>query len=103
MRWGRAVALISFLRPRRDHEIVEREKHLRRIARCYNLRIFRCRGRNSNESAFGTYAVADSVRNTLLLVDPESGYGITLDEIECFLEELTAIQQWQKSRVAAAN
>lgn len=48
----------------------------------------------------GTYALVDSVRSTLVLADPESGFGIDLDEVESYLEELRHRSDRQRSRCA---
>ena len=62
-----------------------REKRLRRLASERDLQLIRSwlSGTGSGER---TYALIDPVRKTLVLADPKSGFGMTLDEIERFLE-----------------
>jgi hypothetical protein len=101
--WGRAAIFKGFLRPVRDPLIVEREKRLGRIARHHELRLLRCRSRNPRAAGFGTYALAENVRNTLFLADPQSGYGMTLDEVEHCLDEMNALSERHRLRTTSGS
>jgi len=62
-----------------------RERELRRRARSVGFQLIRSRAWNRNAAAYGTYALMDPARGTLELADPATGYGLSLDEIEAFL------------------
>lgn len=65
-----------------------REKRLRRLARQCELELVKRRSLIARTSDKGTYALIDPVRRILVLGDPTTGYGRTLDEIEDFLERI---------------
>lgn len=65
-----------------------REKHLRRLAREKGFALVRARTLNRRLPHYGTYALIDAARGTLLLAEPDTRYGITLEEIEQFLGEV---------------
>lgn len=66
-----------------------REKRLRRAARDHELKLLRSWTLNRNEPKYGTYALVDTVRHTLVLTDENGGYGMSLDDVENFLVEIT--------------
>jgi hypothetical protein len=77
-----------------------REKHLRRLAREKGFELVRTRTLNRRLPHYGTYALIDAARGTLLLADPATRYGITLDEIEQFLGEV--VEAGKRARAAEA-
>jgi hypothetical protein len=61
-----------------------RERQIRRLAADCDLQLIRSWVRT--KSHYGTYALIDPVRNTLVLADPESGFGMNLDDVAIFLQ-----------------
>jgi len=65
-----------------------REKRVERAASAVGLRLVRSPARDPSDPSFETFAVIDPARNTLLLADEDSGYGVTLDDAEKFVGEI---------------
>jgi hypothetical protein len=94
------LAAIRQYRRNPDRAERAREKRLRKMANGYGLKLIRSPLGLRGSAAKPTYALVDLARNTLLLADPETRYGITLDEIEQYLEEL-AIVRAQRQKAAS--
>ena len=62
-----------------------RENRLRRMAERQGLRVIKSRRRDPRALDFGTYGLVDVRTNTLEAGDVNSGYGLTLDQVEAAL------------------
>ena len=58
------------------------ERRVRRAAERQGLRIQKCRRRDPRALGFGTYMITDPRSSTIVAGDIDTGYGLTLDEIE---------------------
>lgn len=70
-----------------------REKRLRARARESELQLVRALTFNRRAAHYGTYALIHSVRNILVVADPQSGFGMTLDDIETYLDGVSRLRQ----------
>ena len=68
----------------------DRERELRRRARSVGFELIRSRAWNRNAADYCTYALMDPCRGTLEFADPDTGYGLSLDEIEAVLERFSS-------------
>jgi hypothetical protein len=59
-----------------------RENRLRRVAERRGLRLEKSRRRDPRAIDWGTYQLVDLYTNILVAGNTNSGYGMTLDEIE---------------------
>ena len=59
-----------------------RENRLRRAAHRQGLRLERSRRRDPHALDFGTYRLLNSRTAAVVAVGSESGYGLTLDQVE---------------------
>lgn len=64
-----------------------RENRLRRMAERQGLRVEKSRRRDPRATDFGTYHLVDVETNTIVAYGLQSGYGLSLDEIEAALNE----------------
>jgi hypothetical protein len=69
------------------------ERLLASVVDRYGLMLIRSRRGLRGSEPGPSYALVDRARCTLLLADPETGYGITLDEIERYLDELSMVRE----------
>ena len=63
-----------------------REMRLRRAAARQRLRLERSRMRDPRGLAFGTYRLVDLDTSEVFISDQRTGYGLSLDEVEDFLD-----------------
>lgn len=70
-----------------------RERALRRLAATHSYRLIRSPSRDRAADEFGTYALIDAVRLTIEFGGRENGYGMTLDEIEKVLTEISSVSK----------
>lgn len=68
------------------HE-ASRESRLRSRARSQGLILRKARTRTEEVPEWGTYALSDAAMNTLEVGDINTGYGLTLDQVEEALRE----------------
>ena len=61
-----------------------RENRLRRVASRQHLELVKARQRDSRGAIYGTYGLTDG-RAWVYLSNREEGYGLSLDEVEAFL------------------
>ena len=66
-----------------------REKLIAQIARKSDLQLLRSWRPIKGIRDDSRYALIDPIRWTLVLADPETGYGMTLDDLEEFLARLS--------------
>lgn len=59
-----------------------RENRLRRAADRQRLRLKKSRRRDPRAADYGTYMLTDPYSNTVVASGFQSGYGLTLDEVE---------------------
>jgi hypothetical protein len=64
-----------------------RENQLRRAAHRQGLMLAKSRRRDPRATDYGTYMLVDPSTNTIVAGNTESGYGMSLDEIETALSE----------------
>ena len=64
-----------------------RENRLRRAAQRQGLMLTKSRRRDPRAYDYGTYMLVDHQTNTLVAGSSQSGYGLSLDEIETALNE----------------
>ena len=64
-----------------------RENRLRRMAERQGLALHKSRRRDERALDFGTYGLYDANRNVLEVGDPNTGYGLSLDDVERALME----------------
>jgi hypothetical protein len=64
-----------------------REQRLRRAAARQGLSVERSRQRDPRGLAFGTYRLVDIHSGQVVAGDPRSGYGLTLDQVEAYLDQ----------------
>ena len=64
-----------------------RENRLRNMAGRQGLRLTKARRRDPQALDYGTYMLIDANTNALVAWGLQSGYGMTLDEIETCLKE----------------
>jgi hypothetical protein len=64
-----------------------RENRLRRMAERQGLKLEKSRRRDPRATGYGTYMLVDPDRNTIVAGDRNSGYGMSLEEIEKALTE----------------
>ena len=62
-----------------------RENRLRRMANRQGLALEKSRRRDKRAYDYGTYHLVDAATNTLTAYGHQSGYGLTLDEVEATL------------------
>jgi len=76
-------------------ETKAREARLRRAARRDGLVLERCRARLADAPGFGTYALtkvvgAGRTRRVMVVAgDPATGYGLSLSDVEAYLDGMT--------------
>lgn len=70
----------------RDRQTVNLEASLRRKARGCGLLLRKCRARDPQHSAFGTYGVVDT-NNHLVLSDGTTAHGVSLEQVAEHLNE----------------
>jgi hypothetical protein len=66
---------------------------VRRKARVQNLRVDRCRSRNPHALGYGTYRLVDSRTGRLVVTGNHADYGLSLKEVENFLDGKTVGQE----------
>lgn len=66
-----------------DHKV--RENRLRRAADRQGLRLQRSRRRDPRALGYGTYRLTDARTGSVVAAGSESGYGLTLDQVELHL------------------
>ena len=64
-----------------------RENKLRRMAHRQGLTLVKSRRRDTRALDYGTYALMDPRDNAVALSGHESGYGLTLDDVEARLTQ----------------
>jgi len=64
-----------------------RENRLRRAAQRQGLMLAKSRRRDPRATDYGTYMLLDAQTNTVVALGMQSGYGLSLDEIETALNE----------------
>ncbi|CCH77137.1 conserved hypothetical protein [Nostocoides japonicum T1-X7] len=64
-----------------------RENRLRRMADRQGLRLVKSRRRDPRALDYGTYMLTDPCTNTVVAWGLQSGYGLSLDEVEARLTE----------------
>lgn len=64
-----------------------RENRLRRMADRQGLRLEKSRRRDPRALDYGTYWLVDADRNTPVVWGSQSGYGLSLDDVERALME----------------
>jgi len=64
-----------------------RETRLRRMAERQGLRLTKSRRRDERALDYGTYGLVDAWTNSLEVGDPNTGYGLSIDEVENALKE----------------
>ena len=69
-----------------DRQTAKLEASLRRKARSSDLLLRKCRARDPQHPAFGTYGLVDA-NNHLVLGDGSTGYGIPLEQIADYLKK----------------
>jgi hypothetical protein len=69
-----------------DIQTAKLEASLRRKARSSGLLLRKCRVRDQQHPAFGTYGLVDA-NNHLVLGDGSTGYGIPLEAVAAYLNE----------------
>lgn len=62
-----------------------RENKLRRMAQRQGLQLVKSRRRDPRAIDFGTYALVDPNSTAMIAGDPNSGFGMTLEEVETAL------------------
>ena len=67
-----------------------REKQLRHLASRFELQLVRSWAPWRVDH--GTYALIDSIRNTLVLADPASGFGMSLDDVQAYLQTFAPVK-----------
>jgi hypothetical protein len=75
-----------------EHEKV-RENQLRRKAVRMGVVVKKSRRRDPQAPHYGTYAIVDPNRNSLLAGDAQTGYGMSLDEVESWLRAHEALER----------
>ena len=69
-----------------------REKRLRTRAREFGLDLVSA-SRDEGTTGGRSYVVIDRARYTLILGDPDSGFGISLDEAQRYLDQIGAARE----------
>ena len=64
-----------------------RENRLRRAAQRQGLMLTKSRRRDPRATDYGTYMLVDQQTNAVVAYGLQSGYGLSLDEIETALNE----------------
>ncbi len=64
-----------------------RENRLRRMAERQGLAVQKSRRRDPHAYDFGTYMLVDPASNTVVACGLQSGYGMSLDDIERYLRD----------------
>ncbi len=64
-----------------------RENRLRRMAERQGLAVQKSRRRDPDAYDFGTYMLVDLVGNAVVASGLQSGYGMTLDDVERYLRD----------------
>lgn len=64
-----------------------RENRLRRMAERQNLQIMKSRRRDPRATDYGTYQIIDPYNNTIVAHALQSGYGMSLDDVERYLTD----------------
>jgi len=64
-----------------------RENRLRRAAQRQGLTLAKSRRRDPRATDYGTYMLTDTSTNTVVAHGGQSGYGLSLDEVESALNE----------------
>jgi len=59
---------------------------VRRKARTHNLRVERCGSRNPRALGYATYRLVDARTGRLVVTGHHAEYGLSLEEVENFLE-----------------
>ena len=62
-----------------------RENRLRQRATRQGLMVSKSRSRNPEVSDYGTFGISDDYTKLLVHGDPETGFGLSLDEVESLL------------------
>ena len=64
-----------------------RENRLRRAAARQGLTLQKCKRKDPRAIGYGTYQLADATTGTLVAWGSQSGYGMSLDDVERALTE----------------
>ena len=63
------------------------EASLRRKAKRAGLALRKCRARDPQNPAFGTYGLLDRAHNSVALSDGTTGYGVSLEQVGEYLND----------------
>jgi len=72
--------------PEDEHAEKVRENRLRRVAERQGLQLVKSRRRDPRAYDYGTYQLVDPRNNTIVAYKLQSGFGMTLDDIESELD-----------------
>ena len=64
-----------------------RENRLRRTAKRQGYMLRKSRVRDPRAYVYGTYMLVDPYRNTIVAGDRNSGFGMSLDDVEAWLTQ----------------
>lgn len=64
-----------------------RENRLRRMAERQGLQVLKSRRRDPRASDYGTYMLVDPRSNAVVASGAQSGYGLTVDDLEAALTD----------------
>ena len=84
---SRAVTGALRERPMNSVDEKNRELRLRRAAARQGLALRKCRTRTVESYDYGTYHLVDAATNFLAVWGLQSGYGLSLDDVERALSE----------------
>jgi hypothetical protein len=82
-----AVDALHAEKPSPEHRVMTREEWLHGVAWRQGLRLEKSGVRDKRARHFGTYGLYDPKRDVMVVGSPETGYGLSLNDVEAALWE----------------